>query len=116
MGAPSPAAVLADQPERRAWHLGEACVEPDEEVASLLEDAARRILQRGDYFGVVARLTRAAHLSLAAAERGRRLAEAANIGAQYIGDIGSATQLLEGTRQASPQLRDSLHSPRRPRS
>ena len=103
------AAVLADQPERRAWHLGEACVEPDEEVASLLEDAARRILQRGDYFGAAARLTRAADLSPAAAERGRRLAEAAYIGAQYIGDMGSATQLLEGTRQASPQLGDALH-------
>ena len=66
------ATVLADQPERRAWHLGEACVEPDEQVASLPEDAARRILQRGDYFGAVARLTRAADLSPAAAERSRR--------------------------------------------
>ena len=27
------AAQLADQPERRAWHLGEAAVEPDEQVA-----------------------------------------------------------------------------------
>lgn len=52
------AAALADQPELRAWHLGEACVEPDEQVASLLEDAARDILRRGDYFGAVARLTR----------------------------------------------------------
>ena len=103
------AAALADQPERRAWHLGEACVEPDEEVASLLEDAARRILKRGDYFGAVARLTRAADLSPAAAERSRRLAEAAYIGAQNIGDMSSATQLLEETRKVSPQLSDTLH-------
>ena len=37
---------LADQPERRAWHLGEAAVEPDEQVAGLLEDRAHRILRR----------------------------------------------------------------------
>jgi DNA-binding CsgD family transcriptional regulator len=103
------AAVLADQPERRAWHLGEACIEPDEEVASMLEEAARRILRRGDYFGAVARLTRAADLSPEPAARGRRLAEAAYVGAQYIGDMSSTTQLLEGTRQASPQLSDALH-------
>jgi DNA-binding CsgD family transcriptional regulator len=103
------AAVLADQPERRAWHLGEACVAPDEGVASMLEEAAHRILRRGDYFGAIARLTRAADLSPAAAARGRRLAEAAYVGAQYIGDMSGATQLLEGTRQASPQLSDALH-------
>jgi len=102
------AAVMTDQPERRAWHLGEACVEPDEEVAGLLEDAARRILRRGDYSGAVARLTRAADLSPAPAQRSRRLAEAAYVGAQYIGDMSSTTQLLEGTRQASPQLSDTL--------
>jgi DNA-binding CsgD family transcriptional regulator len=71
------AAVLADQPERRALHLGEACVEPDEEVAGLLDEAARRTLARGDYSGAVAMLTRAAELSPAAAERSRRLAGAA---------------------------------------
>ena len=43
------AAVLAGQSERRAWHLGEATVEPDEQVARLLEEAAHRINERGDY-------------------------------------------------------------------
>ena len=103
------AAVLADQPERRAWHLGEAAVEPDEEVARLLEDAAHRIYQRGDYFGAVARLTRAAELSPAAADRGRRLAEAAYIGAEALGEIKSTFRLLEGTRQADPHLGDPLY-------
>ena len=81
------AAVLAGQPERRAWHLGEAAVEPDETVARLLEEAAHRVCQRGDYSGAVARLTRAAELSPAAADRGRRLAEAAYIGAEALGEI-----------------------------
>jgi len=96
------AAALAGQPERRALHLGEACAEPDEEVAGLLEEAARRISQRGDYAGAVAMLARAADLSPGPPERGRRLAEAAYIGAEAIGEMRSASQLLEGVRQADP--------------
>ena len=96
------AAALADQPELRAWHLGEACVEPDERVASLLEEAARGILRRGDYFGAMARLTRAADLSPEPAARSRRLAEAAYVGAQHIGDLSGTAQLLEATQPADP--------------
>ena len=103
------AAVLAGQPERRAWHLGEAAVEPGEPVARLLEEAAHRVCQRGDYSGAVARLTRAAELSPAAADRGRRLAEAAFIGAEALGEIKSTFRLLEGTRQADPHLSDPLY-------
>ena len=103
------AAVLAGQPERRALHLGEACVEPDEEVAGLLDEAAHRILARGDYPGAVAMLTRAADLSPAPAERSRRLAEAAYIGAEAIGEMRSTAQLLDGMRQAGPQASDPLH-------
>jgi len=103
------AAALADQPERRAWHLGEACVEPDEQVAGLLEEAARGVLRRGDDFGAVARLTRAADLSPAPAERSRRLAAAAYICAGPIGEMRTAAQLLEGTRQAGPDLGGPLH-------
>ena len=50
--------VWADQPDRRAWHLAEATVEPDESVAALLEAAAARILARGDAVGCVKALTR----------------------------------------------------------
>jgi DNA-binding CsgD family transcriptional regulator len=96
------AAALADQPERRAVHLGEACVEPDEEVAGLLDEAAHRIAQRGDYSGAVAMLTRAADLSPRPAGRSRRLAEAAYLGAEAIGEMRTAAQLLEGIRQAGP--------------
>ena len=57
----------------------------------------------------MARLTRAAELSPAGAERGRRLAEAAYIGAEALGEIKSTFRLLEGTRQASPHLSDPLY-------
>lgn len=103
------AVVLAGQPERRAWHLGEASVEPDEQVAGLLEEAARAVSGRGDYSGAVERLIRAADLSPAGAERSRRLAEAAYIGAEAFGEMSSTSQLLEGSRLVSPQVSNALH-------
>nr|WP_285555415.1 LuxR family transcriptional regulator [Streptomyces hygroscopicus] len=96
--------------ERRAWHLAESSVEPDEAVASLLEEAARRKLHRGDATGAIAALTRAAHLSPRAADRGRRLAEAAYLGADVTGELGSASQLLDQARTFDPGLGSSLHA------
>ncbi|MFF4346219.1 helix-turn-helix transcriptional regulator [Streptomyces sp. NPDC001530] len=105
--------TLADlfvyDPERRAWHLAEASVEPDEEVAALLEEAAHRKLHRGDATGAIASLTRAAHLSPRAADRGQRLAEAAYLGADITGELGSASHLLAEARKLDPQ-RGSLHA------
>ncbi|MGW3284288.1 AAA family ATPase [Streptomyces sp. NPDC001002] len=102
------ALVLAGEPERQAWHLGEATVEPDEHVAALLERAARRIAARGDAIGAVASLVRAADLSPRDASRARRLAEAAYIGAEATGELRSASELLESARLADPEL---LRSP-----
>ncbi|MER6165599.1 ATP-binding protein [Streptomyces violaceorubidus] len=103
------AGVLGDRPERRAHHLGEATAHPDETVALRLEEAARLRLGRGDAFGAVAALTRAAELSPDAADVARRLAEAAYIGADS-GDLSAASRLLAGARQADPGGRRSLHA------
>ncbi|MGW1626409.1 helix-turn-helix transcriptional regulator [Streptomyces sp. NPDC002172] len=103
--------VLGDQLERRAWHLGEAAVGPDETVAALLEEAGRRRLQRGDALGAVAALTRAAGLSPAAADESRRLAEAAYVGADSGGELEDASRLLAGARLVHPATeRESLHA------
>ncbi|MCT9935209.1 AAA family ATPase [Planotetraspora sp. A-T 1434] len=74
------AQVLASKPEQRAWHLGEATLQPDEDVALLLERTARRILDRGDAGAAIAALTRPADLSPLDTDRARRLAEAAYVG------------------------------------
>ncbi|MGP4020685.1 AAA family ATPase [Saccharopolyspora sp. 5N708] len=104
------AEALVDQPERRAWHLGEACVGADEQVAALLEQAAHAVLQRGDAVRAVASLTRAADLSPLAADRTRRRAEAAYIGADATGELGSARQLLDDAHGVDPGSSGSLHA------
>ncbi|MFE6891973.1 ATP-binding protein [Streptomyces sp. NPDC057694] len=104
------AQALVNQPESRAWHLGEATLEPDEGVAKLLEDAAHRILHRGNAATAVSALVRAAELSPLNADRGRRLAQAAYLGAEATGAFHSASEMLEVARQADPELDTSLHS------
>jgi DNA-binding CsgD family transcriptional regulator len=102
--------VLAERPERRAWHLGEATLQPDEEVAALLEQAARSILNRGDAVAAIAALIRAADLSPLDADRARRLSEAAYVGAEAIGALDSASELLEDAWRADPGTGASLRS------
>ncbi|MFF5553219.1 helix-turn-helix transcriptional regulator [Streptomyces olivaceoviridis] len=104
------AAVLTDQPERRACHLGEAATGPDETVAGLLEQAALLRLARGDALGAVAALTRAAGLSPAPADESRRLAQAAYIGADSGGELADASRLLAGARRADPSAGESLYA------
>lgn len=104
------AQVWIDHPDRRAWHLGHATVEADETVAKLLEAAAYRILRRGDGVGAVSALTRAADLSPRGADRGRRLAEAAYIGADVTGELRNASQLLADAHHADPEFKASLQA------
>ncbi|KUO21563.1 LuxR family transcriptional regulator [Streptomyces dysideae] len=104
------AQVLVDQPERRAWHLGEAILEPDEEVAALLEQAAHLTLRRGDAAGGMRTLIRSASLTPQGPDRSRRLAEAAYLGAESTGALANARKLLDDARHAAPELQGSLHS------
>lgn len=102
--------VWADQPERRAWHIAEAAAEPDESVAAQLEAAAARILARGDAVGCMKALTRASELSPRSANRHRRLAGAAYIGADVAGDLGSASQVLAELRRGDTEVKGSLQA------
>ncbi|WP_433360063.1 helix-turn-helix transcriptional regulator [Actinoplanes sp. CA-142083] len=84
----------APDPVRRAFHLAESTVEPDEQVAGILERAAHIVLARGDAVAGVETLTRAAELSADHDARLRRLAQAATIGAEVVGELGSAEELV----------------------
>jgi DNA-binding CsgD family transcriptional regulator len=102
--------LWTDEADRRAWHLAQAAIGPDEHVAESLERAAYQILRRGDGVGAIAALTQAAELSPQGAERGRRLAGAAYIGADVTGQLSYASQLLFKAHQADPQLKESVQS------
>jgi hypothetical protein len=99
---------LTDQPERGAWHLAQASVGPDEQVAGLLEQAAHRIRHRGDAVGAVAALLRAADLTPPGADRSRRLAEAAYLGAVVTGGPRDVPRLLDDARKAGAERAGSL--------
>ncbi|MFE4996467.1 AAA family ATPase [Streptomyces mirabilis] len=94
--------VLARRPdgdeERRTWHLAHAAVEPDEQVAELLEQLARRARGRGDVVGAVAAFTRAAALSPDRRDRSRRAAAAAYLGTDATGNLLDVPRLLEACR------------------
>jgi hypothetical protein len=99
---------LAGEPDRCAWHLAQAAAGPDERVAGLLEQAAHRIRRRGDAAGAVTALLRAADLTPPGAERSRRLAEAAYLGAVVTGGLRDVPHLLDDARQADAGRAGSL--------
>jgi DNA-binding CsgD family transcriptional regulator len=67
------AAALADDPDRRAWHLAAVIVDPDEAAAAALEATADRSRVRAGYAASARALERAAELSPAPADQARRL-------------------------------------------
>ncbi|MGW4799410.1 LuxR C-terminal-related transcriptional regulator, partial [Nonomuraea sp. NPDC004297] len=104
------ATALTDRPERLAWHLAEATITPDEQVAKLLQDAGQAAVRRGDAAGAVRYLIRAADLSPDPGDRGRRLAEAAYLGAEATGDVAHASELLRRSQSADADGSGALHA------
>ena len=98
--------LLAEQfendSERHAWHLAESAVDPDEDVAVLLERAAAKVRRRGDPVGAIALWLRAADLSPQDSDRKRRSGMAAFIGVDITGDLRDAPELLDVLEPATP--------------
>jgi DNA-binding CsgD family transcriptional regulator len=97
-----------DDSDRLAWHLAEATVEPDEQVAALLQRVAHEHLRRGDAVGAIAELLRAGELSPSGEARSVRLAEAALFGATVNGDLRSVPRLMEEARSSDPEHAGAL--------
>jgi len=72
------AEALHDQPDRRAWHLATAALQPDEHVAWLLEATATQAQYRGGAAAAALAMERAAELSPSPDDQARRLVAAAS--------------------------------------
>jgi hypothetical protein len=100
------AQALHDQPDRRAWHLAAAALDPDEHVASLLEATATQAQRRGGAAAAAQAMGRAAELSPDPDDQARRLVAAASAAvptgqADWVQDL--TTRALAVT--ADPDLR-----------
>jgi DNA-binding CsgD family transcriptional regulator len=100
------ASALCDQPDRRAWHLAAAALQPDEQVAALLEATAAQAQRRGGAAAAALALERAAELSPDPEDQARRLVAAASAAVpagqgDWVQDL--ATRALAVT--ADPELR-----------
>jgi DNA-binding CsgD family transcriptional regulator len=87
--------------DRKAWHLAAAATEPDEELATLLEETADRAEARGGHAAAARALERAARLSRDQNAISRRLTRAARL-AFWAGDADHALHLAEEAAQAAP--------------
>jgi DNA-binding CsgD family transcriptional regulator len=92
------AQVLADQPDRRAWHRAASSLGPDEEVAAELEALAARAQHRGALGVAAAALERAARLSADPARQGSRLLRAAELAFE----LGRRDQVVGLLQEAEP--------------
>jgi DNA-binding CsgD family transcriptional regulator len=100
------ASALHDQPDRRAWHLAAAALQPDEHVASLLEATAAQAQRRGGTPAAALAMERAAELSPDPADQARRLVAAASVAvstgqADWVEDLASRALAVT----ANPGLR-----------
>lgn len=98
------------QLDRKAWHLAESLVAPDEPVAVLLEESADLLLRQGDPAGAVSALLRSADVSERSNQRARRTALAAYVGATVTGELGRVPSMLAGARNGDASGPGSLDS------
>lgn len=91
-------------PDRRAWHLAQAVVGPDEQVAAELERSAGLARRRNGWASGAAFLERSAELTRDPGRRARRRLEAADA-MHLAGESAAARVVLE---RAMPDLSDPL--------
>jgi len=86
--------AFTDDPQRRAWHLGQSAAAPEEHCALMLERVSDDLLHAGDSTRATAAMLRAAELSPAHDDRARRVARAAYLGSLVTGELHASPGLL----------------------
>lgn len=89
--------ALRDEPDRRAWHLAAATLQPDADVSAALEETADRARRRGGYAAAAKALARAAELRPGRDDGARLLADAAGL-AVLTGDLAWVEELADRAR------------------
>jgi DNA-binding CsgD family transcriptional regulator len=99
--------ALRDQPDRYAWHRAAAALEPDEQVAALLERSAVQAQRRGGAAAAARALERAAELSPGQPDKARRLLSAAELAHHPSGQADWSRELAGQvlTLTSDPDLR-----------
>jgi DNA-binding CsgD family transcriptional regulator len=95
-------------PDRRAWHLAQAALMPDERIASDLEQSAAQAQARGGFAAAAAFLARAAVLTPEPRRRARRSLVAAQTKLQA-GALDDALALLASTNSDALDELDRAH-------
>jgi hypothetical protein len=106
------AGTVRGQPDRYAWHLAAAALEPDEHVATLLKETAAQAQQRGGAAAAARALERAAELSPREGDQARRLLAAATLAqsagqGDWVQDL--ATRALTVTTDPELRIAARLH-------
>ena len=104
--------ALRGEPDRHAWHLAAAALEPDERVASLLADTAAQAQRRGGAAAAARALERAAELSPSERDQVRRLLAAGALAlaagqADWVQEL--ATRVLSVTSDPELRITARLH-------
>ncbi len=103
------ACALADDPDRRAWHLAAAADRPHDDLAAALDAVAERAADRGGHEAAAAAWARAAELTAGGNARARRLYFAAAAAWQGARPSGAAALARAAATDVSdPLLRARL--------
>ena len=109
------AAALLTRPERRAWHLAQSVWHPDEDIAAMLEAAARAVAARGGPHAAASAWERAAELSPHPRDACRRLTRAAweaDAADQRLWSLGLAERAVATGSEAGVAAEDLVEAQR----
>ena len=107
------AAAVRDEPDRHAWHLAAATLDPDKRVAALLEQSAARAQSRGGLAAAARAMERAAELSPAERDQARRVLAAASLAmlageADWVRDLSAKVLTLDSGPDSQIEARLSM--------